>query len=69
MAWDAATNEDYEERAAIMQYCGKLPKVMAERRARDLIENRLKQSVPKQMQLVESEGERFFREMGERHSK
>jgi hypothetical protein len=69
LTWDAATREEYEERAAIMQFDGGLPRAEAERRARAIIERKLKQ--PEQMDLIgpETTGEKFFKAMQERFGK
>lgn len=61
--WDADTREDYEERAAIMQYCGGMTRPQAELEARVLIERRLNPPVPQQMTFGDDPAGQFWAEM------
>lgn len=63
--WDADTREEYEERAAIMQYCGGMTRAEADRSARELIERRLNPPQPVQMDFgaTDDEAGRFWAEM------
>ena len=64
-SWPADVCEDYEERAAIMQFDGGMSRAQAELEARALIERRLNPPAPVQQDFgaADDEGGRFWAEM------